>query len=108
MGVNVNCRHTRLLLATAPPGTSAHALPVQYWTSKFTSPYSVNVIVGVGVLGADQLSCTLKTSISPMTSVAAKSTSSQSGGAFQMLLLHPPPFPQFNPARFPVIALEGE
>ena len=51
-GAKVNCRHTRLLPVTRPPGTSAHALPVQYCTSKLRSPYSVNVIVGVGGLGA--------------------------------------------------------
>src|SRR5262249_9149382 len=50
-GANVNLRHTRLLSVTVPPGIAVHALPVQYCTSKLRSPYSVNVIVDVGVLG---------------------------------------------------------
>jgi hypothetical protein len=51
-GANLICRQTRLLFVIAPPGTSAHALPVQYCTSKSCSPYRLNVIEGVGGLGA--------------------------------------------------------
>src|SRR4249920_3679690 len=75
----VNLRHTKLLFVTVPPGIGAHAVPVQYCTSKFRSPYRVNVIVGVGSIGVWKLSWTVKTSISRRSFVPLKSTSSQSG-----------------------------
>jgi hypothetical protein len=50
---NVTWRHTRVLFVIVPPGTAAHAVPVQYWTSKPRRPHDVNVIVGVGSDGAE-------------------------------------------------------
>jgi hypothetical protein len=51
-GVNVTLRHTSVFPVTLPPGTVAHAVPVQYCTSKLRSPYAVNVCVLVGSPGA--------------------------------------------------------
>jgi hypothetical protein len=44
----MNCRQTRLLFETVPPGTATHALPSQYCASKARRPQELNVIVGVG------------------------------------------------------------
>ena len=49
---NTNWRHTSVLPVTVPPGMGSHVLPVQYCTSKSRKPYRLNVIVGVGSLGA--------------------------------------------------------
>src|SRR5690349_1620468 len=98
-GANVNWRHTRLLFVTDPPGTSVHALPVQYCTSKLRNPYRLNVIVGVGLLGDWKLSCTENTSTSLMVLLPLKSTSSQSGKLFCV-----PSFQYASPFRSPSMA----
>src|SRR5260370_25595074 len=45
-GGNADRRHTRLLPATLPPGTSTQALPFQYCTWNPVSPYCAQVTVG--------------------------------------------------------------
>jgi len=42
---------TLLLPVIEPAGTVTHADPVQYWTSKFVSPYLEKVIPSVGSTG---------------------------------------------------------
>src|SRR5258708_23296252 len=82
MGENVNLRQTWLLPDTLPPGTSTQLDPFQYCTSKPVNPYELKVIVSVGSLGFDQLSCNVKTSISPIVWLPLKSTSAQSEKVF--------------------------
>jgi hypothetical protein len=41
-----------VVVVTLPPGTVAHPLPVQHWTSNAITPQYMNVIVGVGSTGA--------------------------------------------------------
>src|SRR4051794_25071574 len=101
-GAKVNLRHTRLLLVTLPPGTGAQALPVQYCTSKFRSPYNVNVVAGVGSIGDWKLSWTENTSTSLRVFVPLKSTSSQSGKVLDV-----PSFQKLASLRSPLIALAG-
>jgi len=39
IGLKLIFRHTRLFPVTLPPGTSTHAVPVQYCTWKLVIPY---------------------------------------------------------------------
>ena len=59
--MNATVRHTSVFPVTLPPGTTAHAVPVQYCTSKLLTPYAVNVCVLVGSLGAQYVSWTENT-----------------------------------------------
>src|SRR5256885_17077796 len=54
-------------------------LPVQYCTSKSRSPYKVNVVDSVGVIGDTTVLYTPNTSTSLIVLMPLKSTSSQSG-----------------------------
>src|SRR5688572_32637482 len=51
-GAKVIRFHTLLFPATLPPGTVAHAVPVQYCTSNPVAPYDAKVIAVVGSAGA--------------------------------------------------------
>src|SRR5215471_11589478 len=97
-------RHTRLLFTIEPPGTVTQVDPSQYWTWNAFSPKKLNVIVFVGSTGEFILSCSVKTLISSMVFSPLKSTSSQSGYTPDVPSHQPPPLPQFNPFRSPLIA----
>ena len=103
-GVNVTFRQTFWFPVTAPPGTVAHALPVQYCTWKSLMPNELKVMLAVGSTGALYASCTLKTLTSLMVLTPLNATSSQSGHASGVPSFHPPPLPHDWPLRSPLIA----
>jgi hypothetical protein len=84
-----------------PPGTVAHALPVQYCTSKAVMPYALKVMLAVGSTGLMKASYRVKTSISVIVFRPLKAMWTESGKAFAVASFQPPPVPQLRPLRSP-------
>src|SRR5438132_49170 len=70
-------------------------------------PNLLNVSPRYGSAGFSKLSCSVKTSTSPIVLEPAKSTCNQSGNASEVPSFQPPPLPQEVPARSPSIAPAG-
>jgi hypothetical protein len=98
---NVICVHTCRFPVMLPPGTVAHAVPVQYWTSKSVIPYKVNIVSSVGSTGVVYASCSVNTSISPMVCGPLKVTCTQSGNLLFVTSFQYPPAPALKPSRSP-------
>jgi hypothetical protein len=107
IAANVNRRQTRLLFVITAPGARTQAAPSQYCTSNARNPNSVNVVVGVGSIGAVYESCSENTFTSSIDMGPANATSIQSGPALSVPSFQPPPAPQPRPRRSPLIAPDG-
>src|SRR2546430_2189021 len=90
---NVTRVQTWRLPVILPPGTVAHALPVQYRTWKSMIPYALNVVLSVGSTGLVYASCTLKTSISVIVFGPLNAICTHSGNPFGPALFQYPPAP---------------
>src|ERR1043165_8132648 len=93
---------TLLLPVTLPPGTVVHALPFQYCTSKAVNPIWLNLVVSVGSIGFEKLSCNENTSISRIVFRPLKSTCTHCGKLLP-LAAQLPPEPAFTPLRSPLM-----